>query len=147
MSISYLRFNCIACCALTGFSGCGYRIEEAATRYHLAVTWDAQKDYAKITCCKFTQGRIAQEYLETRINGGPLCRGAIALSKPGDTITVTRLTSGFDSTRILHTFLVFEFSSASGESTFRLVAVSDAVIEAGSLNLGVVEKKGASQLF
>jgi len=57
------------------------------------------------------------------------------LSEPGDMITITRLTSGFNSTRLLHRFLVFEFSEKNGESELKMVAVSDAMIENGLLDL------------
>jgi hypothetical protein len=94
-------------------------------------------DYTRVTCCRFNQRKSAREYLRARSNGGPECPDVIALSKPGDAITITRLTSGFNSTRLLHRFLVFEFRQQDGESELELIEVSDEMIKTGVLRIMV----------
>lgn len=125
----------LAYCACATFSGCGYKFEEAATRVSLSVTWDARRDYAKVTCCRFPDREMAREYIESRMKGGRECDGATVLAEPGDVIAITRLTSGFNSTRLLHNVVVFECIQRNGELKYVMVVLSEAMIEDCLLDL------------
>lgn len=114
------------------FYGCGYRIEEAATRIPVSVIWKPNVRSAE--CCRFSQLVEAQKYF-SRESDAARCRDAINLRASGDTVNITRLTSGFNSTRLLHRFIVFDLHTNDGGDHRLMVEVTDQIVSKGVLEL------------
>lgn len=139
MKRSQLRYW-IAACLVASHCACNYKLDEAASRIPLSVNWSSE--YASVECCRFTERQSAQEYFERRGEASK-CRDVIVLNSSGDLLRITRLTSGFNSTRLLHSYLVFDLYTSDGKSRRLLVKVTDDIMSKRKIDLNSVNGENA----
>ena len=115
--------------------GCDFNFDESAERVAVKITWKNDEKFKKVKYSKFSILKDAQRYVESK--GTEFTNPSMEFKEvsDGESISITRLHSGVNTSRILDKFLVVEFVDENDQCSRKLVRITDAVIDDKSLVL------------
>jgi hypothetical protein len=108
-----------------------FRIEEAAERHSVTVTWD-ETEMTGVSYCQFSNANEAEPFADPDHDDDYFTFQPIEV---GESIVITRLLSGWNESRILHKFVAFDFALSSGQRMRTVVRITPEMLSGDRLDI------------